>query len=186
MAATNPRIFTIDDLMNLPDDGYEYELREGELVQMPPCSNESSEVGLTIAAALKVFVKQHSLGLVSGADGGYTLQRTRPTVLAPEAAFVSRDRVPPREKRRRYLELAPDLVAEVISPSDRAGEVHQKVMLWLSHGVRILWLVDPVKETVTVYRPDRGPILLHIGDVLDGDDVIPGFTLPVADIFPEE
>lgn len=186
MAATNPRLFTIDDLMELPDDGYQYELREGELVQMPPCSFDSSEIAMTIAARLKVFVAQHRMGSVTGADGGYTLQHDPPTVLAPDAGFVTRDRLPPREERRKYLELAPDLVVEVISPSDRAGAVHEKVMLWLSHGVRMLWLVNPAKESVTVYRPGQGPVLLQKGATLTGDDVLPGFSMLVIDVFPEE
>ena len=186
MAATNPRMFTIEDLMNLPDDGYQYELREGELVQMPPCSYDSSAIALTIAARLKIFVQLHRLGSVSGADGGYTLEHNPPTVLAPDAGFVSRDRLPPREERRKYLQLAPDLVVEVISPSDRPGAVREKVMLWLSHGVRTLWLVNPVAESVTVYRPNQAPVLLHKGATLDGDDVLPGFTMPVSEVFPEE
>jgi Uma2 family endonuclease len=153
---------------------------------MPPCSSESSEIGLTVAARLQLFVRQQRLGLVTGADGGYTLERNPPTVLAPDAGFVNRDRLPPRDERRKYLELAPDLVVEVISPSDRGGAVHEKVMLWLSYGVRMLWLVNPMKESVTVYRPDRGPILLHKGSTLHGDDVLPGFTMAVADVFPED
>jgi Uma2 family endonuclease len=93
------------------------------------------------------------------------------------------DRLPPPAQRRRFLELAPDLAVEVVSPSDSANAVHEKVLEYLSAGVQLVWVVHPIQRTVTVYS--EGPVahVLSEGDTLNGGDLLPGFSLAVADIF---
>lgn len=91
--------------------------------------------------------------------------------------------VPPHGSRGGFAELAPDLVVEVVSPSDRAIEVSEKALMWADAGVRLVWIVDPRTRTVTVYRPDGAVSLLRGASELDGEDVLPGFRLPLADLF---
>jgi Uma2 family endonuclease len=91
--------------------------------------------------------------------------------------------MPPREERRRFLELAPDLAVEVVSPADSANDVHEKVLQYLDVGVRLVWVVHPIRRTVTVYTGDRNARVLDENDSLDGGEVLPGFTLSVAEIF---
>jgi len=120
---------------------------------------------------------------VTGADGGYVLERCPDTVRAPDVAFVRAERVPTAEEQEHFAELAPDLVVEVISPSDRMTDVEEKVEQYLALGVPLVWVFHPRRRTVTVRRPGREPLVLRDGDVVDGEEVLPGFRLPVADIF---
>jgi Uma2 family endonuclease len=91
--------------------------------------------------------------------------------------------LPPLEQRSRFLELAPDLVVEVASPSDRWTEIKDKVMEYLRHGVALVWIADPRLQQVTVYTSDRGPRVFTIEDQLDGGSVLPEFRMAVAEIF---
>src|SRR3954451_22747018 len=111
---------TAEELFQLPDDGLRHELVEGELRTIPPAGFEHGDIALELAFRVKAFVRQHRLGAVLAAEAGFVLGRDPPTAWAPGVAFVRADRVPPPGERRRFAELAPDLVAEVVSPSDRA------------------------------------------------------------------
>jgi len=176
-------LLTADDLLAMPDDGYRYEIVRGELVRLPMSGFDSSDVAGGILSALRTFVYPRKLGRVGGADGAYIFARDPQTVRIPDVSFVRTDRLPPREERRRFLELAPDLAVEVVSPSDSANEVHEKVLEYLRAGVQLVWVVHPIQRTVTVYT--EGPIarVLGDGDTLDGGDLLPGFTLAVTEIF---
>jgi Uma2 family endonuclease len=180
--ATAP-LLTADDLLAMPDDGNRYALLRGELVSTPMSSYESSDIAMGIGSALRAFEHPRGLGRVAGADGAFILARDPYTVRIPDTSFVRIDRLPPVEERRRFLELAPDLAVEAVSPSDSANDVHEKVIEYLDYGVRLVWVVHPIQWTVTVYGPDRSARVLSVDDTLDGGDVLPGFTLPVADIF---
>jgi len=127
-------------------------------------------------------VREHDLGLVVAAETGFTLARDPDTVRAPDVGFVSRERVPdPLPKG--YAEFAPDLAVEVLSPDDRPGEVLAKVADWLNAGSRLVWVVDPDQRLVRVYRADGSESLLGAHDLLVGEEVLPGFACPVADVF---
>ena len=104
-------------------------------------------------------------------------------VRAPDAAFVRWDRMPPKEERSGDLPVAPNLAVEVVSPGGTRREVAAKVALSLRLGVEMVWVADERSRTVTVHRRDREPGVLSAGDVLDGEDVLPGFRWPLSDIF---
>jgi Uma2 family endonuclease len=180
---TTTPLLTADDLMAMPDDGYRYELVRGELVRLPMSAHQSSIIAMRIAARLIPFVEAGNLGNVAGADGAYIFARDPYTVRIPDLSFVSDQRLPPVETWNKFLELAPDLAVEVVSPSDTANEVHEKVMEYLAVGVRLIWVVHPAQRTVTVYPGDRTGHVRTEGDILDGGTVLPGFTLAVEDIF---
>jgi Uma2 family endonuclease len=180
---TTAMLLTPDDLLAMPEDGNRYELIRGELVSTPMSSYESSQVAMVIGSTLRAYAFPRKLGLVAGADGAFILDRNPYTVRIPDVSFVRMDRLPPREQRRQYLELAPDLAVEVVSPSDSANAVHEKVREYLDYGVQVIWVVHPVQRTVTVYTADRNAKVLYEEDNLDGGELLPGFSLTVADIF---
>ena len=103
-----------------------------------------------------------------------------------DVAFVRTDRLPPRAARRRSLELAPDLAVEVVSPTESRQEIEDKVAKYLDGGVPMVVLLYPTRKVVAVHRPDREPTILGIGDVLDGEEIVPGFRIAVADLFRDE
>ena len=181
MATTKP--FTAAELIALPDDGWRYELIEGVLHRMAPAGMEHGEIGTEFVRHLGNFVVPRGLGSVVGADTGFFLSREPETVVAPDAAVVRADRLPPRSERTGYLDLVPDLVVEVVSPFDSQPEIDAKVGRYLAAGARLVWVAYPRRRSVRVHRPGREPVELGEGDVLDGEDVLPGFQLPVADVF---
>lgn len=104
----------------------------------------------------------------------------------PDVVFISRARLPHGDARAVVpFRAAPDLAIEVLSPRQRRDRFRKKLSFYLEHGVRLVWVVDPRAETVTVHRPGAAPVVVRAGDTLDGADLLPGFTLPVADIFAE-
>jgi Uma2 family endonuclease len=183
VATTDHKLMTIEDVAALEDDGYQYELIRGELVRMPPSGFDHSDIGVGIGGELRRYARQHQLGRVTGADGGYVFERGPDTLLAPDAAFTREERLPPREQRQGFVAVVPDLIVEVVSPSDRARSVANKIAIYLGTGVREVWVVDPRQRTVTVHVPGQAPRTLGEDDQLDGGDILPGFVLPVQDVF---
>ena len=174
---------TAEELFGLPGDGPRHELVEGELLAVTPAGFERGDLAGEVFFHVKAFVRERRLGVVLAAETGFVLRRDPDTVRAPDVAFVRADRVPVGEQRRRFAELAPDLVAEVVSPNDRVGEVNGKVSQWLDAGVRLVWVVDPENRVVVVHEPGGVAHLLRDDGVLDGGDVLPGFQLPLAELF---
>ena len=121
-------------------------------------------------------------GRVLTCDSGFTLARNPDTVRGPDVAYVSRERwAGPLPDG--YGEFAPDLAVEIRSPSDRTGAVLAKVGEWLDAGANLIWVIDPMRQHVTVYRADGSQAMLGLEDVLDGGSVLPGFSLWIAELF---
>jgi Uma2 family endonuclease len=185
---------TIDDLLALPEDAqWQYELVDGRLVRMPASGFEASALAMRLGIVLGTFVLPRHLGMLTGADGTYDL--TQPgdpgdTGLVPDVAFVAAGRLPPRGSPAytKALPLAPDLVAEVVSPSQFRPEMQDKAERYVKAGVRLVWIIWPKYQQVDVWRPDASGVphlgaTLKSGESLDGLDVLPGFTYPLADLF---
>ena len=181
MATT--RLMTAESFAALDEDGYRIDLVRGELVRMAAAGFRHGRFAADLAWHLNNFVKPRNLGTVVGAETGFVLARDPDTVLAPDAAFVRADRLPPESEQEGFLSLAPDLVIEVVSRTDRAGRINEKVQEYLAAGVLLVWLLRPRRRTVQVYRADGTSITLTEADTLDGEAVLPGFRLPVADLF---
>jgi Uma2 family endonuclease len=181
-----PVLFTADDLMALPDDAWRYELVEGRLVRMSPAGFDHGRLGSKLAAAIEVFVDQHGLGESVASETGFLISTPKEpdTVLAPDAAFVSSSRVPPKGTKVRtgYLPIAPDLVVEVASPSQSRPEIEAKAKVWLDAGVRVIWLVWPSTRQVDVWTAGADPLVrcLDESDELDGGEVLPGFKYSLS------
>jgi Uma2 family endonuclease len=155
---------------------------------MPPTGGGHGELALELAGALRDWVKPRQLGRVLAAETGFQLGAG--TVLAADAAYVRAAHIPAPDNPswERFWPLAPDLVAEVASPGDTRTELEAKARAWLAAGVRLVWVVWPRLRQVDVWQPDaQGAAqrvgILELGDVLDGLDVLPGFTYPLADLF---
>ena len=159
------------------------ELIDGVVVPMTPASNRPSRIGARITILLGMHVLPRQLGSLYNAEGGFVLFPDRETVRVPDVAFVRADRMPQGEARRHFPHLAPDLVVEVLSPTDRASDVLAKVAMYLDAGVPLIWLVDPDERTVTVLAANMAPVTLHAGDTLDGGEVLPELQISVADLF---
>ncbi|MBI2404151.1 MAG: Uma2 family endonuclease [Gemmatimonadetes bacterium] len=173
---------TADELLhvNLPDQ--RTELVRGVLVVREKAGFRHGAVTMRLAKGIADHVDARGLGLVLAADTGFKLATDPDTVRAPDIAFIRRDRLPDPEPLG-YLDLAPDLAVEVLSPGDRPGEVLAKVADWLDAGTRLVWVVDPTRRLMRVYRADGSQSVVAEHDVLDGEDVLPGFACRLSAIW---
>jgi Uma2 family endonuclease len=184
---------TADDLLRLSDDGWRYEVVEGVLVRVAGSGDLATNIAAVILAALLSFVRPHRLGRVTSSDGVYRFSGAE-TGLIPDVGFYGRALFPRVVDRDKPIPFAPELAVEVASPSQGAEEMTPKVARYLRGGTRLVWMVWPHAETVDVWHPadlrsraeDMRPsrtLRAVTGDLLDGEDVVPGFAHPVSDIF---
>lgn len=174
---------TAEDLLRMPDDGLRRELVEGEVRTMTPAGNVHGRIAIRVAARLFQHVEANDLGVVLAAETGFKIASDPDTVRAPDVAFVLRERVEAAGDLEGYWPGAPDLAVEVVSPNDAYAEVEEKVADWLAAGTGMVVVVNPRGRTATVRLSVKDITVLGEGDVLDGGNVVPGWTLPVADIF---
>jgi Uma2 family endonuclease len=165
------------------DDGYRYELIAGELIRMTPAKPKHSWVGNRFAARLTVVVEANDPGDVFDSSAGCQFAENPDTILAPDVSFIRKERVPPVAEWDDYFRVAPDLVAEVRSPSERRSHINKKLRIYLEAGVKLVLFIDPSKRIITVHQRGQDPRTLTEADDFDGGEVIPGFRLPLSDLF---
>ena len=176
--ATQP--ITAEQLIELPSGEFRYELVKGELFTMSPSGEEHGAVTMKIAFRLAQFIEHHELGVIYGAETGFKLESDPDTVLAPDVAFIRRERITTLSKSYRIG--APDLAVEVISPRESKRKIEQKTTRWLQGGALAVWNVYPDSRTVNVHHLNIEPkVLLEKDDLTD--EVLPGFRLPLSQIF---
>ncbi len=180
-AMASPALITAEELLHLHLPDKRVELVRGALVVREPTGARHGRVTVRLTAPLADFVQANGLGQVYAAETGFKLATQPDTVRAPDIAFVSRTRLSDPEPEG-YPALAPDLVVEVLSPGDRPGETLGKVAEWLDAGCRLVWVVDPKRRLARVYRQDGSETLVSADDALSGEDVVPGFSVPLDDI----
>lgn len=151
---------------------------------MSPAGFEHGDIGVLLAAALSRFVRKHRLGKVCGGDTGFYIERNPDTVRAPDVAFVRKERIAGRILA--FFPGAPDLAVEIISPTDRRRDVEAKTQMWLDTGCEVVWVVDPPRQTITIHSKTEAPRTLQINDTIDCPTLLPGFTLPLCEVFEEE
>ena len=183
MTTTPTKLLTADDLLQLYGKGVRGELIRGELCETIPSGGRHGEVVMKVGFFLTSFILPRRLGRLAGSDSGVLLERDPDTVREPDIAFISAERLPLDVEVTGYYEVVPDLVVEVVSPSDSAREVMDKALMWLGYGARMVWAVNPETRSVDVYRPGERTITLTESDTLDGLDILPGFECAIADIF---
>ena len=175
MVATRP--LTIAEFEAEAPEGL-WELIDGEPIAVTPSSGLSSLIASRMGYHLNRYVDSHPIGHVFSADGGFILFGDRATVRSPDASFVRVERLP--EVPAAFVPLAPDLAVEVLSPSHHLPDALAKATMYLQAGVSLVWLIDPMKRTATIFRQDEVPITIGEDGVLDGEEVQPGFALPLA------
>jgi len=176
-----PALLTADELQHVYVPDKRVELVRGLLVVRELPGMRHARVAMDLALALGAHVRAAALGRVY-AEAGFKLASNPDTVRGPDIAFISRGRIPDPEPTG-FAGFAPDLVVEVISPGDRAGEVLAKVADWISAGTRVVWVLDPARRVARVYRADGTEQILTADESLDGGDVVPGFSCPLREIF---
>lgn len=179
------QLVTAEELERMGHQDFGYELVRGELVPVSPPGPEQGRLATHLASELFVFVRAHGLGTVY-VETGYILFRRPDTVRGPDISFLSRERSAAVRGRRGFVPFAPDLAVEIRSPDNTLAELTAKAQEYLEAGTRLVWLVDPPSQTVQVHQPGRAVHVPPRGGVLDGGEVLPGFTLPLAELFGEE
>ena len=176
-------LLTAEELLRLSTTGCRYELVRGELFEMPPAGGRHGNVAMQIGTLLNTHVCANQLGYGFAAETGFILQRNPDTVRAPDASFVAKDRLPMGDVPAGFLEVAPDLAVEVVSPSDSDREVQDKVEDWLRAGTRLVWVIYPTTCSAKVCRSLEEFQELSEDDSLDGGDVLPGFACMIRELF---
>src|SRR2546421_8034259 len=174
-------LMTADELLHVAIPDKRVELVRGTLVVREPPGYTHGRVTVNLAVRLAAHLEASGGLQVLVAETGFTLGKNPDTVRGPDLAVLRRDQVPVPEPRG-FLELGPDLVIEVLSPGDRAGEVLAKVADWLSAGTRLVWVIDPERRLARVYRYDGSEAIVPSDGALHGEDVVHGFSCPLASI----
>ena len=180
---TGTDLLTAADLLRLYSDGVRGELIRGVLCETMPAGQRHGKIVMNLGIELGVFVKARELGTLVASDSGVWLERDPDTVREPDIAFTSVEKLPLDAWNPGYAEIVPDLVVEIAATNDSRREVHDKARMWLSHGVRLVWVVHPETRTVDIHRPDEAVSTLAEEDALDGLDVLPGFACEVSAVF---
>ncbi len=176
-------LLTADDLLRLHSEGVRGELIRGVLCEKMGVGEEHAEIAGLLSHFLISFVRPRRLGKVLVSDAGVRLERSPDTVREPDIAFISAEKRPRGIRNTGYVEVVPDLVVEIVSPSDSITEVNDKAQMWLSFGVLLVWVVYPDTRTVEVHPMNSPVVTLTEDGILDGGAVLPGFACPVRDIF---
>ncbi len=174
------RRLSIEEFAAMPREG-QWELIDGEPVEVTPSAGRPGWIAGQITYLLEAHVRSAGLGWVFPSEVGFVLFEDRAIVRSPDVAFVRRDRL--AEPPDTFVPLAPDFAVEVLSPTDRHPDALAKVAMYLQAGVRLVWLIDPARRTVTVFHPGYTITTHTDSDSLDGGDVLPGFSVAVSDIF---
>jgi len=177
------KLMTAEDLWALPKNGLRHELVRGELRTMPPAGGEHGVTTINLAWPMGAHADRNDLGKVLAAETGFILSRDPDVVRAADIAFVAKARIPATGIPKGFWPGAPDLAVETVSPSDTMEDVDEKVDDWLNAGTKMVWVVNPKRRTVTVYRSRDHAHILYEKDELDGQDVLPGFKIAVSKIF---
>ena len=183
MATQKKKLLTAEDLLRLHSKGVKGELIRGVLHENVSVGRIHARLAIRIGGELDRYARQHRLGQVGGSDGGVFIERNPDTVREPDVYFVSAGRLPLEDQSDGYLEVIPELVAEFASPSDTEQDIREKITMWLNLGVSMALEVRPASRSILVHRPGVTAVTLTGDDALDGGDVLPGFTLPLSEIF---
>jgi Uma2 family endonuclease len=180
-----PHPITAEELARMGEQDFDFELVSGKLVPVTPGGGQHGALAMWLGARVLAFVEARALGRVYAAETGYVLRRDPDTVRAPDVSFVSRHRPAGMRSPRGFIPGAPDLAVEVRSPDDTIAALEAKARDYLRAGARLVWIVDPQARQIRVHTGGRLVEVRSEADVLDGAEVLPGFTLDVALVFAQ-
>lgn len=181
--ATRATILTADEFLLHPAANDRAELVRGYIRMMTLTSGGHGLVSMTVGRLLATYAREHRLGACFADSTGYTLPNLPNTVRAPDASFVRADRLPPEGVSTGFLQLAPDLAVEVLSPSESEGDLQEKLDDYRVAGTPLVWVIDPATRTVTVIVNGEPITTLGVRDTLTGGNVMPGFACTVSELF---
>jgi Uma2 family endonuclease len=178
---------TLEEFLKRPETKPASEYECGEVFRKPMPTRIHGVIQMLLSIVIGQFVLKHALGEAGPEIRCVFGQAGRGRAYVPDFVFISAGRLPANGGTENApFHGAPDLAVEVLSPDDRPGRVLRKVLFYLAHGVRLVWVVDPKDRAVTVYAPDDfDGRVFKTGDTLDGGDVLPGFSAPVDEVFPQ-
>ena len=180
--AAERKLMTADELLLMPKvDGRRFELIRGVLIEKMPAGRSQGVPGSRIDGILFNYADTNDYGVTVSCETGYRLERDPDTVRAPDVAWFAPGRLP--EDVVGFPEIPPDLAVEIKSPSNSWPEITEKAYMWLCYGAQQAWVADPATATVTIYRLNTAPVTLGEDDILDGGDLLPGFSTPVWRLF---
>jgi Uma2 family endonuclease len=184
MSVVGAKLLTAEEFFLLPDpqDGSKQELVRGEVVTMPSPGFEHGEIQINIGSLIKEFLRKNRLGRVVSESGMIT-EHNPDTVRGPDISYYSNERLPLNMRVVGYHDQSPDLCVEVISPSNKKKELREKIKEYFFANVKMVWVIDPEDRSITILRaPDEGRTLFDDA-IVDGGDVLPGFSCKVSDMF---
>jgi Uma2 family endonuclease len=174
------KLVTAEELLVMPTpEGMLTELIDGEVKTMSPAGFQHGDIAMLVGESLSAYARQRGLGKVAAAETGFILRRSPDTVRAPDVGFVRKERLVQTEG---YFPGPPDLAVEVIARSDTYSEFNAKVLDWLRSGARLI-VVDPSQQSAAMHRSLTETQRVDIDGALDGGDVVPGWTLPLRELF---
>lgn len=174
-------LMTADELEHLDLPGKSTELIRGQLLVREPSGSSHGRIAATLAYFITDFARRNRLGVVFAQDTGFKIESDPDTVRAPDVAFLAQERVD-QVPDHGYAALTPDLLAEIMSSDDRPGELLTKVAQWLEEGAKLVWVIDPRIREARVYRSDGSLTIIGVDGMLEGEDVLPGFTCALTEI----
>jgi Uma2 family endonuclease len=182
MATATEVRYTPEDLLKI-DDRPMPELVNGQLVERA-MGQRSDEVAAVFLFFIAQFIREHKLGRFNGASAGYQIFPDDPDkVRIPDASYTRIDRLKAGVSAIGHSRIAPDLVIEVISPNDTGEAIEEKINDYFAAGVPLIWVAYPESRVVQVHRKDGSGTRLTTADTLSGEDILPGFALPIAEVF---
>lgn len=181
--ASERRIWTDEEFMALPEDG-RYELVNGELVSMGNSGMEHGEIGSFLGGSLSFYVRSNKLGVSCDSSTAFTMKTGNRR--SPDVSFIAKERLQGVKRLPKgYFQGSPDLAVEILSPSNTVEEIHDKIVEYFENGTRLLWVIHPDEQYVLVYHAPSPDVFLKVGNRLDGEDIVPGFSLAIAELFAE-
>lgn len=183
VAAAETKLLTADDVWNMGEDA-RVEVIRGELREMAAAGGRHGRVGGRFAGHLFLYGRETGSGDIYTSETGFVLQQTPLILLVPDVVFIKNEHLPTAGEPVGFFQTPPDVVVETLSPSQRFGELLEKVGLYLNFGVPLVLAAIPDDKTIFAFCGDGRIHVYRVGDVLDGGDVLPGFRVPVDDLFP--
>jgi Uma2 family endonuclease len=183
---TPKKVWTEADLQALPEDGFIHELVEGELVMSPKNDFFHGDICSELLSALGTFARANRLGAVLDSSTGFWMKNRN--CRAPDISFVCRARLVAlgfKRSTRAFFPGAPDLAVEVLSPNNTRAEIDRRLRDFFESGTRVAWIIDPEAGRAEVCHSLTRRELVGSGGFLDGEDLLPGFSYPIADLFKE-
>jgi Uma2 family endonuclease len=183
-ALTQKKLLTAEEFFLLPDpeDGWQQELVRGQIITMPPPGGMHGVSCNKAGRRIGNFVEDDDRGTATSNDTGFITERDPDSVRGPDIAFWLKERLP--VVPLGYIEIAPDMLVEVLSPSNTWKQIRTKLKEYFAKGVRLVWVIAPEDRTLTIYRTLEEGRVLHDTATVTGEDVLPGFTCKVSDLLP--